>query len=130
YIGERARHERTDVSAYERRRFVLFVENKVRHVERDKQVEDMINALVKLADIQQIPIRYRFAVFLTDDRDQNPKTGPVGHVPGFEQRNLKPLSRVDVFTAFQEALSQRTASPLLKNLLSCYLHAIRQLRAL
>ncbi len=129
YIVEREKHKRTDVSVYRRRRFAIFIENKVRHSERIGQVKDMIDELVRLADAERIPIPYRFAVFLTDD-PHDPKTGPKNDVAGFERGNLKSLTRVDVFYAFHQALSQRTASPLLTNLLSCYLNAIDRLRRL
>jgi len=128
YIVEREKHERTDVSVYGRRRFAIFIENKVRASERTDQVKDMINSLVRLADAQQIPISCRFAVFLTDD-GRDPQTGPSNDI-AFDPCNLKALSRVEVFNAFDQALSDRTASQLLINLLCCYRNAIEQLRRL
>ncbi len=127
YIVEREKHGRTDISIYGRRRFAVFIENKVRHSERADQVKDMISSLVRLADAQQIPVSCRFAVFLTDDGRQ-PTTQPSRNVPGFDPSNLKALSRVEVFGAFYQALTQRIASPLLTNLLFCYRNAINQLR--
>lgn len=126
YVVEREKHERTDVAVYCRKQFAIFIENKVHALERADQVKDMIKELVKLADAQQIPVSCRFGVFLTDDGRQ-PTTKPSGKVPGFDLSNLKPLSRVEVFGAFHQALSQRTASPLLTNLLFCYRNAVDQL---
>ena len=129
YVVEREKHERTDVSVYCRKQFAIFIENKVRASERTGQVEDMIKALVRLSDAQGIREPYRFAVFLTDDR-REPTTKPSGEIRGFDSRNLRSLSRADVFDAFQEVLRARAASELLKNLLSCYRNAIDQLPTL
>jgi hypothetical protein len=130
YIVERERHERTDISVYRSGRFAVFVENKVHHSERTLQVADMISALVKLADAEGIPLQSRFAVFLTD-HGGSPETGPSDDVAGFDRRNLVPLRREDVFSAFYKALKNETiASPLLENLLSCYVNSIHRLRNL
>ena len=127
YIVEREKHKRTDVSVYRRKAFAVFIENKVRASERISQVNDMINELVRLADAERVPIPYRFAVFLTDE-GREPTSGPFSDVARFDRRNLKSFRRVDIFDMFEEALNKRpVASPLLQNLLSCYLHAIRQL---
>jgi hypothetical protein len=127
YLVKRERHGRTDVSVYARERFAVFIENKVHASERADQVTDMIKALVRLADAQQIPVSCRFGVFLTDDGRQ-PTTHPSGKIPGFNPSNLKPVSRTEVFGVFYQALTHRTASPLLINLLFCYGNAVDQLR--
>jgi hypothetical protein len=129
YVVELERHERTDVSVYQRRAFAIFIENKVRASERTEQVEDMIKTLVRLAISQQIPKAYRFAVFLTDD-GRAPTSKSSGDIQGFDLHNLKPLSRVAVFDAFHEALNKQRTSRLLVNLLSCYRSAVDQLRRL
>jgi len=110
YIVEREKHSRTDVSIYQRRRFAVFIENKVRASERTDQVKDMINSLVRLADAQRIPVSCRFAVFLTDD-GREPTTKPSKDVSGFEPHNLKALSRVEVFDAFYRALEPAHGKP-------------------
>lgn len=130
YVVEREKHKRTDVSVYQRKGFAMFIENKVRHLEREDQVSDMIRELVRFSDAERIPIPYRFAIFVTDE-GRDPISGPSSDIPNFERRNLKSFRRVDVFDTFQNALdSQPATSPLLKSLLSCYLNAIRQLTTL
>lgn len=84
---------------------------------------------MRLAEAERIQEKYRFAVFLTDDR-HDPRTKAEDDVTGFTKGNLVQLSVVEIFNAFEQALSERTASPLLINLLSCYRNAIEQLRRL
>jgi hypothetical protein len=129
YTVKREHHERTDVSLYAGGDFAVFIENKVRHFERDKQVSDMVGSLITLCEALSIPREHRFAIFLTD-AGAKPVTGPTADIPGFLVRNLMSLRRIDIFEAFAAALSSSTVySPLLMNLIECYLGAIRRMRA-
>jgi hypothetical protein len=82
YCVERERHGRTDVTFYSPARFVVFIENKVRHIESDDQVKKIVLRLAKLSRDQAIPLERRFAVFLTDT-GASPVTGPTSDSPDF-----------------------------------------------
>lgn len=129
YAVKREHHERTDISFYARSDFAVFIENKVRHFERAKQVSDMVDSLITLSEALSIPREYRFAIFLTDS-GARPITGPTADTSGFLVRNLRSLRRIDIFEAFATALNSSSVySPLLMNLIECYIGAIRRLRA-
>jgi len=128
YTVDRERHNRTDVALYSSGRFAIFIENKVRHDERDEQIRDMVKSLVCLSSACDVPRENRFAIFLTDS-GKKPETGPDADSLGFTLQNLISMSRVDLFEAFRTALvEQPTYSPLLMNLIESYLNAIRRLR--
>lgn len=129
YTVQRERHGRTDVAFYAPGQFAVFVENKVRHTEREDQVTDMVRSLVRLSDSLAVPRAGRFAVFLTDS-GAAPVTGPSADSPGFLLAHLKSLSRVGLMESFRAALAaQPVVSPLLLNFLDSYLTAIRRLRS-
>lgn len=128
YTVLRERHDRTDVTLYASGRFAVFIENKVRHWEREKQVSDMIESLVRVSIDLNIRREHRIAIFLTD-KGAKPGTGPASDSAEFLLNNLKPLSRVDLFLLFRTALeNQPVHSPLLMNFLDSYLNAIRHIR--
>ncbi len=125
----RERHDRTDVAVYSAGRFCVFIENKVRHSESDKQVIGMIESMSKLSDRLAIPREHRCAVFLTDSGAE-PVSGPSQDSPGFLLANLFPLRRVDLFELFLGVLEKRPVySPLLLGFLNAYLNSVRRLRA-
>jgi hypothetical protein len=129
YTVQRERHGRTDVACYAPGQFAVFVENKVRHSEREAQVNDMVRSLVRLSDSLAVPRAGRFAVFLTDT-GAVPVTGPTADSPGFLLAHLKSVSRVQLIESFRAALAaQPVVSPLLLNFLDSYLAATRRLRA-
>lgn len=131
YTVERERHGRTDVSCYARGQFAVFIENKVRHFEREQQVEDMIRSMAEVSNHQNIPRERRYAVFLTDHGGP-PKTAPTADSPDFLLANLFSLARMEVFECFGTALERVDASrrsPLLVNFLDSYLNSLRRLRA-
>lgn len=129
YSVKRERHDRTDVAFYAGPHFAVFIENKVRHFERDKQVSEMVDSLVRLSHDLSIPRERRFAIFLTDAGAQ-PITGPTGDSSEFLMKNLKALRRIEIFEAFRAALAESAVySPLLMNFVESYLGAIRRLRA-
>jgi len=129
YTVLRERHHRIDVAAYAAGDFAIFIENKVRHHEREKQVSDMIDSMLEVSQENGIPDDRRFAVFLTDT-GAAPVTGPPKNPAGFLNSNLKSARRVELFERFRVALVARTRySPLLLNFLDSYLGAIRRLRA-
>ncbi len=128
YTVRRERHQRTDVSLYASGHFTVFVENKVRHTEREEQVSDMVKSLCDLSKNLGVPRDGRFAVFLTD-HGISPITGPVEDSADFFIANLKSLRRLDIFEAFRAELKkQGVCSPLLMNFLDSYIGAIRRIR--
>lgn len=128
YTVLRERHERVDVAAYAEGDFAIFVENKVRHSEREKQVADMIDSMEQVSLRLGIPTDRRLALFLTDT-GVAPVTGPTSDSAGFLHSNLKSVRRVELFDRFREALvASPRYSPLLLNFLDSYLGAIRRLR--
>ena len=129
YTVRRERHGRTDVAFYARGEFAVFVENKVRHFEREEQVSDMVKSLVRRSKELDIPPRRRFALFLTDTGAE-PVTGPAEDTAEFPKRNLQSRSRVALFEDLRAALvAQPVYSPLLLQFLDSYLHNIRRVRA-
>jgi len=109
--------------------FAVFVENKVRHFEREEQVSDMVKSLVRRSKELDIPPRRRFALFLTDTGAE-PVTGPAEDTAEFPKRNLQSRSRVALFEDLRAALvAQPVYSPLLLQFLDSYLHNIRRVRA-
>ncbi|MDR3405903.1 MAG: PD-(D/E)XK nuclease family protein [Chthoniobacter sp.] len=129
YTVHRERHDRTDVSVYAPSKFAVFVENKVRHSERERQVSDMVQSLVQVGTLFSIPREYRFALFLTEN-GAKPVTGPTEDSADFCVSNLMSLSRVELFEHFRRELgAQPVHSPLLLSFLDSYLNAIRRIRA-
>lgn len=127
YTVVRERYSHTDVAVFGRGDFAIFIENKVRHSERENQVADMVEAMIELCHEMDIPPNRRFAVFLTD-RGVPPETGPEEKSDEFLLDNVKALRRIKVFQCFLDSLPGRDAhSPLLNNLLESYLNAIRRL---
>jgi hypothetical protein len=128
YIVDRERHARTDVAFYASGKFAVFIENKVRHFEREKQVLDMIDSLTKLSNTIGVPRERRFGIFLTDS-GAKPVTGPEADSAEFLVVNLISTRRVDLFESFRSALEKQPVySPLLMNFIDSYLEAIRRLR--
>lgn len=128
YEVKRERHGRIDVSIYARGQFAVFIENKVRHTERDGQVEDMIDNMTSLCKDLEIPREHRFAIFLTD-LGVNPVSGPKKNTEEFLLANLHSIARVDLFEAFREALfQQKNHSAILISFLDSYLYSIRRIR--
>lgn len=129
YVVLCERHQRTDVAVYADGEFAVFIENKVRHVEREKQVSDMVDSMTRVSQPRSIPPERRFAIFLTDT-GVAPVTGPTADSPDFLHVNLKSARRVELFECFRAALAERPGhSPLLLNFIDSYLRAIRRLRA-
>jgi len=129
YTVQREQHERTDVAVFARGEFAVFVENKVRHSEREMQVADMVKSLAKVSTELEIPREHRFALFLTDT-GVKPVTGPDEDSKGFSKGNLKSISRVELFEHFRSALTaQSIHSPLLLAFIESYLNSIRRIRA-
>lgn len=124
YTVQRETEGKIDIVAYKPRAFAVFIENKVRHHEEDKQVARLQVSLVKLSIYREIPEARRIAVFLTDD-GRPPTTAHEEPLPGFLAHNLRPLSRLTLFRSFREGLAARTVkSSRLTNFLTDYLDAI------
>lgn len=128
YTVLRERHERTDVAVYAPHEFAIFIENKVRHFERAEQLSDMIASLTRVSQERSVPRERRFAIFLTDTGADS-TTGPKADSAEFLVGNLKPMSRVDLFEIFREALRTQPPSPLLMCFLDSYTNSIRRIRA-
>ena len=129
YHVDRERHARVDIACYCRGEFAIFIENKVRHGERDRQVKDMIASLIAVAREFQISPDDRFAVFLTEE-GRDSVTGPTESNPEFDLKNLYPMSRIELFELFETALSQQIPrSPLLEGFLQSYLNSIQKIRS-
>jgi len=128
YDVEREKHGRIDVSVYAPGRFAVFIENKVRHFESPEQVENMTKSMARFCAGLQIPREHRFAMFLTDTGFP-PVTGPKEDTPGFLLANLQSISRVELFEAFRNDLSQKkNHSAILMSFLDSYLYSIRLIR--
>ncbi len=128
YSVVRERHGRTDVAIYAAEDFAIFVENKVRHFEREKQVADMVDSMTTVCKQHSIPPHRRFAIFLTDTGVAS-VTGPPQDSADFLRSNLRSVRRVELFECFRAALIERVEySALLLNFLDSYLRAIRRLR--
>jgi len=124
YTVQREKPGRVDVAAYKHRGFAVFIENKVRHHERLKQIEDLQNVLVKLSNTHRIPETHRIAVFLTEEGGAS-TTHHKESLAGFLSFNLFPIRRLYLFEAFQKALAARSVkSKLLTNFLDAYVEAI------
>ena len=128
YQVVRERHGHTDVALYVKAGAAVFIENKVRHVETDEQVSGMIDSLTRLSRDLGIPSERRFALFLTD-AGTDAETGPKQDSPEFLLKNLRAISRIELFESFHTALlAQQRFSPLLRCFLESYLNSIRHLR--
>ena len=128
YFVLRERHERTDLAIYASGKFAIFIENKVRHTERDKQVSDMVHSMARVSQACRIPRDRRFAIFLTDSGAES-VTGPDADSPEFLVSHLVAMRRVELFKCFRMALEgQPNHSPLLMNFINSYLNAVRRLR--
>lgn len=124
YTVQREKPGRVDVAAYKHRGFAVFIENKVRHHERPKQIADLQKELVKLSNTHQIPETHRIAVFLTEEGRAS-KEHHKGPLAGFLSSNIYPIRRLYLFEAFQKALAARSVkSKLLTNFLDAYVEAI------
>lgn len=124
YIVKREKPDRVDVAAHKRGAFAVFIENKVEHHERLKQVADLQESLVRFSAPLNIPESHRIAVFLTDD-GRRPTTAHEQPLSGFLAGNLRPISRLTLFLAFKEALAARTIKSLrLTSFLEDYVVAI------
>ena len=128
HVVERERHGRVDLAMYARGEFAVFIENKVRHFERELQVADMITSMAHVATDRGIPIARRYAIFLTDTGEAA-VSGPKADSAHFRISKLTALSRIEIFEAFRTALTgQGDFSPLLMNFLESYLLSIRQIQ--
>lgn len=67
YYVERERPDRIDISIYSSNKFAIFIENKVRNDERDRQLDDEYNSLQKWSKEWNIREQNRHLVFLTPD---------------------------------------------------------------
>ena len=67
YYVERERPDRIDISIYSPNKFAIFIENKVRNDERDRQLDDEYNSLKKWSMEWNIGEKNRHLVFLTID---------------------------------------------------------------
>jgi len=126
YHVQREKPERVDIAAFKRGDFAIFVENKVRHDERLKQMEDLINALIAFGNALKIPISKRFAVFLTDD-GRKPWSVPPVMPKDFNNDNLQWMDRVTLFNLFLSALQKKEEterSPILLAFLTNYIETI------
>ena len=65
YEVARERPDRIDLSLYSVNNFAIFIENKVRHYEKEKQLHDEYISLQKWSKIWNIPAHNRHLVFLT-----------------------------------------------------------------
>lgn len=124
YTVQRERPNRVDVAVFKKGQFAIFIENKVRHDERDEQIADMLDALVLFGTRQGIPAINRYAIFLTDD-GRDPTTLPDPFPEGFLRDNLWPVDRLTVFSNFATDLRQvPTKSVILAAFLENYVEAI------
>ncbi len=129
HVVIRERHGRVDLAMYARGEFAVFIENKVRHFERDQQVSDMIASMARVAVDCGIPLKRRYAVFLTDTGEAA-ISGPKTDSADFRLGNLTALSRTQIFEGFRTALAEQGGfSPLLMNFLESYLLSIQQIRS-
>ena len=116
--------DRVDIAAFQRGGFAVFIENKVDHFERDHQIADLQRSLVTWSEAHGISPGQRFAAFLTEN-GRMPVTHARNEIAGFLPKNLKPLSRIELFNVFQAALARvEIKSPLLEALLDGYLRSI------
>ena len=121
YTVQRETPDRVDVVAYT---FAVFIENKVKHIERTQQFADLQSSLIAFSKERQIPESHRVAVFLTDD-GRRPETADEGSLAGFHARNLIPIRRIALFQAFKKALTdQPVKSDLLAIFLDAYINSI------
>ena len=105
YTVQREKPDKVDVAAYKAGDFAVFIENKVEHHERENQFGDLQTSLVKFGTTQNnIPAKYRFAIFLTDD-GRRPTTAHKKPPAGFLADNLRPISRLALFQEFRDALA-------------------------
>ena len=124
YTVQREKPDRVDVVAYKRGTFAVFIENKVKHIERTQQFADLQSSLIAFSKERQIPESHRVAVFLTDD-GRRPETADEGSLAGFHARNLIPIRRIALFQAFKKALTdQPVKSDLLAIFLDAYINSI------
>ena len=65
YEVDRERPDRIDISLYSVGNFSIFIENKVRHYEREDQLYDEYKSLQKWSEKWNIPKQNRHLVFLT-----------------------------------------------------------------
>jgi len=124
YTVQREKPDRVDVVAYKRGAFAVFIENKVRHLERTEQFSDLQTSLIAFSKERQIPESHRIAVFLTDN-GRRPTTAHEGPLDGFQTQNLRPIRRAALFNDFKETLMARPVkSELLTIFLGAYVDAI------
>jgi PD-(D/E)XK nuclease superfamily len=124
YRVQREHPDRVDVAIIKKNQFAIFIENKVEHIERDKQMEDLVRSLISTSDNNAIPIPNRIAIFLTDD-GRNPTSLPCEMPSGILAANIYPLRRTTLFEQFRRSLEGQAAkSPLLAALVESYAMAI------
>ena len=67
YYVQRERPDRIDISIYSPDNFTIFIENKIRADEREKQLDDEYKSLQKWSEEWRIQERNRYLVFLTPE---------------------------------------------------------------
>ncbi len=117
YIVERERPDRIDISIYSKNNFAIFIENKVRHYERERQLDDEYESLNKWSERWNVKKSNRHLVFLTIEGKQ-PETLS-------EDRKSLNISYETLSMAISNAVSgEGCKSPYIRRLVNDYIRQI------
>jgi hypothetical protein len=118
YQVERERPDRIDISVYSPGKFVIYIENKIDHPERDDQLDDEYLSLNKNSDDWSVPYDKRHLVFLTREGRDPVTLGKDSSDPYKKSINI---SYSDLVNAMRRAASsERCKSDYIKRLVMDY----------